>query len=76
MPSTSPLIVEGAGGVLVPLNHRQTMVDLMIKLNLPVIIVARGTLGTINHTLLTVEVLRQRGVMIHGIIFNGDLNID
>jgi dethiobiotin synthetase len=71
-----PLIVEGAAGVLVPLNQTQCMLDLMVQLKLPVVIVSRGTLGTINHTLLTIEALRRRDVTIHGIIFNGDLNPD
>jgi dethiobiotin synthetase len=69
-----PLIVEGAGGIYVPLNEEHCMLDLMKKMALPVIIVARGTLGTINHTLLTIEGLRQNNIPIHGIIFNGDLN--
>ena len=68
------LIVEGAGGVCVPLNEQHNMLDLMQKLALPVIIVARGTLGTINHTLLTIEGLRQRQIPIHGVVLNGPLN--
>jgi dethiobiotin synthase len=68
------LIVEGAGGVHVPLNEDQNMLDLMKKLALPVIIVARGTLGTINHTLLTIESLRRHQLPIHGVVFNGELN--
>jgi dethiobiotin synthase len=68
------LIVEGAGGVYVPVNDEQSMLDVMQKLNLPVIIVARGTLGTINHTLLTIEALRQKELDIHGVIFSGELN--
>ena len=50
-------IVEGAGGILVPLNENELMIDLIKVLNLPVIIVARSGLGTINHTLLTIETL-------------------
>ena len=68
------LIVEGAGGVFHPLNETTLFFDLMKKLNLPVIIVCRGTVGTINHTLLTVEALRAREIAIHGLIFSGDLN--
>lgn len=68
------LIVEGAGGAYVPLNDQHSMLDLMKKLSLPVIIVARGTLGTINHSLLTIEGLRQRGILIHGLVLNGPLN--
>ncbi len=77
LPNTSkPLIVEGAGGVYVPLNHDKCMLDLMKKLALPIVIVSRGTLGTINHTLLTIQALRQYELTIHGIIFSGELNPD
>ncbi|MBF0261796.1 MAG: dethiobiotin synthase [Magnetococcales bacterium] len=65
------LVVEGAGGVLVPLNHRESMVDLMVRLALPVVVVARTTLGTINHTLLTLEALRRRDLEILGVILSG-----
>lgn len=77
MPMTSHhIIVEGAGGVYVPLNQEKCLLDLMKKLNLPIIVVSRGTLGTINHTLLTIDVLRQRGLTIQGVIFSGKLNLD
>ncbi|MHA1539227.1 MAG: dethiobiotin synthase [Alphaproteobacteria bacterium] len=66
------LIVEGAGGVLVPLNDDALMIDLMAKMNLPVVIVASSGLGTINHTLLTIEALRHREIEIAGVILNGD----
>ena len=69
-----PLIVEGAGGVLVPLNREQTMVDLMVKLDLPVLLVARSSLGTINHTLLSVAQLRQAGLEPIGVVMNGTRN--
>ena len=68
------LIVEGAGGVLVPLNREQTMVDLMVKLDLPVLLVARSSLGTINHTLLSVAQLRQAGLEPIGVVMNGPRN--
>jgi dethiobiotin synthetase/malonyl-CoA O-methyltransferase len=64
-------IVEGAGGVLVPLNENALVIDLIKALNLPVLIVARSGLGTINHTLLTLEALRNRGLEIFGVIMNG-----
>lgn len=70
------LIVEGAGGVYSPLNDHHHMLDLMAQIKLPVIIVARGTLGTINHTLLTIEAIRQRGLTIEGIVFSGELMIE
>ncbi len=69
-----PLIVEGAGGVLAPLNGRAFMVDLMAKLGLPAILVARSGLGTINHTLLSLEALRKRGIEMAGIVLNGAAN--
>jgi dethiobiotin synthetase len=68
------LIVEGAGGVLVPLNEEDTMLDLMAHLGLPVLIVARSTLGTINHTLLSLAALRRRGLEILGVVLNGPSN--
>lgn len=68
------LVVEGAGGVLVPLNDREMMVDLIVALGLPVVIAARGTLGTVNHTLLTLEALRARRVPVLGIVFSGPLD--
>ncbi|MEO5340700.1 MAG: dethiobiotin synthase [Magnetococcus sp. MYC-9] len=66
-----PWVVEGAGGVLVPLNGQHLMVDLMVQLGLPVILVARTTLGTINHTLLSLACLRSRGLTVAGVILNG-----
>jgi dethiobiotin synthetase len=67
-------IVEGAGGVLVPLNDRELMIDLMQALALPVLLVARAALGTINHTLLTLEALRSRSLSIAGIVMTGEAN--
>ena len=66
-----PVIVEGAGGVLVPLNTRHTMLDLMVWLGLPVVLVARTQLGTINHTLLSLQALRRRGVPVAGLVLHG-----
>ncbi len=75
LPPKKSLIIEGGGGVFHPLNSAETMMDLMKKFDIPVIIVSRGTLGTINHTLLTIEALRQRNINIHGIVFCGELNL-
>lgn len=69
-----PLIVEGAGGLLVPLNARDFVIDLIEKLALPVVLVARSALGTINHTLLSLEALRSRRIDIAGVIVNGPAN--
>lgn len=65
------LIVEGAGGVLVPLNREKMMLDLMVQLDLPVLLVARSTLGTLNHTLMSLQVMRSRGLTIWGVVLNG-----
>ncbi len=73
--NSQPLIVEGAGGVFVPINQHECLLDLMKKFHLPIIIVSRGTLGTLNHTLLTIEALRTRGLNIYGVIFSGELNL-
>lgn len=68
------LVVEGAGGVLVPLNGRLLLVDMLRHWNEPVVVVARTSLGTINHTLMTIEALRSRMVPLLGVAFNGDEN--
>lgn len=69
-----PLVIEGAGGALVPLTHDIVFADLFARWGLPAIIVARTCLGTINHSLLTIEALRRRNVAILGIAFVGDPN--
>ena len=68
---SGPLIVEGAGGLLVPLNNQEFMLDLIRALNYPVILVARSELGTINHTLLSLQALRHAGLEIWGVVMNG-----
>jgi malonyl-CoA O-methyltransferase len=73
-PADARWVVEGAGGVLVPVSETDLMVDLMILLALPVVIVARSTLGTINHTLLTIEALRARGLRPAGAVLVGPPN--
>ncbi len=67
------LVVEGAGGILVPLNDTQSVVDL-IQPDYKVIVVSRHYLGSINHTLLTIEALQNRQIQVAGIIFSGDEN--
>ena len=76
IPNKKNLIIEGAGGVFVPLNDDFMMIDLIKILNIPVIIVANSGLGTINHTCLTVEALKNRNIEILGIIMNGIKNED
>lgn len=72
LPPQRPLIVEGAGGALVPLGGDVLYADIFAQWDLPVIVVARTALGTINHSLLTLEALRARGLKVHGIAFVGD----
>ena len=67
------LVVEGAGGVLVPLNTNDFVIDL-VQPDYKIIIVSRHYLGSINHTLLTIEAIKNRGFTIAGIIFNGNEN--
>ncbi len=70
-PSDKPVVVELAGGVAVPLNETQTNLDFLEMLGLPVIVVSRHYLGSINHTLLTIDALRFRQVHVAGVVFNG-----
>ena len=67
-----PLVVEGAGGVLVPFADNLLAADLFAAWELPVILVARTSLGTINHSLLSLEALNARKIPVHGIVFMGD----
>ena len=69
-----PLVVEGAGGVLVPLTDSLLSIEVFAQWGLPAIVVARTTLGTINHSLLTLEALKARGVPVAGIAFSGEAN--
>ena len=73
LPVTSrPLIVETAGGVLVPLSTRLLQIDMIARWGLPVVLVAGTELGTINHSLLSLEALRARAIPVHGVAFVGD----
>jgi dethiobiotin synthetase len=76
IPPGENLIVEGAGGALVPINETQLMTDLMRHLALPVLLVARTTLGTINHTLLSLAALREAGLEVRGVVLCGKPNRD
>lgn len=76
LPQARPLVVEGAGGALVPLTREVTYADVFAEWGLLTIVVARTTLGTINHSLLTIEALRARRVPIHGVAFVGEANED
>lgn len=74
--TNNQLIIEGAGGLMVPLNDDFMMIDLIKQLDAEVVLVSKNYLGSINHTLLSIEALKSRGINIKGIIFNGDENED
>jgi dethiobiotin synthetase len=77
IPTTSnDLIIEGAGGLMVPLNENELIIDLIKKLNVEVILVSQNYLGSINHTLLSINLLKQYEIPVKGIIFNGDENLE
>jgi len=70
-PCDGPVIVEGAGGVMVPITDNAYMIDLAAALDLSIVLVARSTLGTINHTLLSIEAIRRRGLPLAGVVITG-----
>jgi dethiobiotin synthetase len=71
-----PLVVEGAGGLLVPLTRKITYIDVFAGWRAPLVLCARTTLGTINHTLLSIEAVRARKIPLLGIAFIGDANAE
>jgi dethiobiotin synthetase len=73
-PGDAPLVIEGAGGLLVPLTDKLLFADVFAQWKLPVVLAARTSLGTINHTLLSLEALRSRAIPIAGVAFIGDEN--
>jgi len=74
--TAGPLVIETAGGVMTPLTIETPTIDLLARWSLPVIVVARTTLGTINHSLLTMEALRRRDIPLRGVAFIGEANED
>lgn len=70
--SQKHLIVEGAGGLIVPLNDHDYVIDLINHLDIPTLLVAKSGLGTLNHTLLSIEALRDRGIEIFGVVLVGE----
>jgi dethiobiotin synthetase len=76
VPGGAPLIVEGAGGILTPLNESETVLDLVAHLELPALVASRTTLGTINHTLLTLAALGHAGVDVRGVVMLGHENLE
>jgi dethiobiotin synthetase len=75
-PGDGPLVVETAGGLLVPLRRDRLQIDQMVSWGLPVLLVARSGLGTLNHTLLSLEALASRGLPVLGLVLNGPLHPD
>jgi dethiobiotin synthetase len=73
---SDPIVIEGAGGVLVPINNDALMIDLVRHVQAPVVIAARTTLGTINHTLLTIEAVRNANLPLIGVVMIGKQNSD
>lgn len=75
LPKTdNSLIVEGAGGLMVPLNDEFLIIDLIAQLKIPIILVSKNYLGSINHTILSIKAIQERGIPLAGIIFNGEKN--
>ena len=70
------IVIETAGGLMVPITRSFLQIDQIRKWNLPVIIVCRSSLGTLNHTLLTIEALKKRNIKILGLIINGEKHLD
>ncbi len=74
-PSTkNMLVIEGAGGLMVPLNDKELMIDLVQHFNAVVVLVVRHYLGSINHTLLSLQALKQKGIKVIGIVYSGNPN--
>ena len=71
-----PLVVEGAGGLMVPLTRTALQIEIFARWKMPVVLVARTALGTINHSLLSIEALNRRGIPLIGLAFVGDENKD
>lgn len=73
-PPEGPLVIEGAGGLMVPLTRETLFIDVFARWKLPLILCARTKLGTINHTLLSIEAVRRRDIPLHGVAFIGEAN--
>jgi len=72
LPTDRPVVIEGAGGLMVPLNDTDLMIDLAARLGAPIVLVARTALGTLNHTLLSISELRSRAIPLLGVVMNGE----
>ena len=73
-PPDGPLVIEGAGGLMVPLTRKALFIDVFARWHIPLILCARTRLGTINHTLLSIEAIRARGIPLLGVAFIGEAN--
>jgi dethiobiotin synthetase len=73
--TNNTLVIEGAGGLMVPINYETLFIDLLPLWNVEVVLVSRHYLGSINHTLLSADLLKQRNIWVKGIVFNGDENL-
>jgi len=76
VPPEGPVVIEGAGGLMVPLTRTTLFLDVFARWQLPLILCARTRLGTINHTLLSIEAVRARNIPLHGVAFIGDVNTE
>jgi dethiobiotin synthetase len=74
VPPDGPVVIEGAGGLMVPLTREVLYIDVFARWKLPLILCAATRLGTINHTLLSIEAIRRRDIPLHGVAFIGDAN--
>jgi dethiobiotin synthetase len=75
LPRDRPLVIEGAGGLLVPIHRGALVADLIEGLEVPTLLVARTSLGTLNHTLLSISEIRRRGIPLLGVLLNGEENV-
>jgi dethiobiotin synthetase len=75
-PPDGPLVIEGAGGLMVPLTRDTLFIDVFVRWRIPLILCARTRLGTINHTLLSIEAIRVRDIPLAGVAFIGDANAE
>jgi len=75
-PPDGPVVIEGAGGLMVPLTRTTLFIDVFARWRLPLILCARTKLGTINHTLLSIEAIRTRNIPLQGVTFIGEANVE
>ena len=76
VPPAGPVVIEGAGGLMVPLTRQTLFIDVFARWKIPVILCARTRLGTINHTLLSIAAIRARSIPLHGVAFIGEANAE